>query len=280
MGRQPGHRLTLSIHLSGHPTQSWRRASPDEDYSTQSEVASQDTDIDDVDEGFTQQTQSGETSSAEDFSDTESSSEEGSVDTAPVLGSQEQFDQEVMIYYGGIDDSSLASQFLNLDDEAWPCTDQTMTTESDSLVSSSSSLSSVSAGDTLEWELEPSSLHLFDMAKFETVADFDGGEKISPWPWGDYKYRPPSPQTYLDPEAYFVEDQLNAIKNMLREELTEAMAQEAILDGKKAMKRREREERREEKERRKKRKLEREDNRPITLAFDNQMVRGRTIYNP
>jgi len=279
VGIQSGHRLTLSIHLSGHPTQSRRRASPEEDYSTQSEAASQDTDIDDVDEGFTQ-TQSEETSSAEDFSDTESSSDEGSVDITPVLGSQEQFDEEVMIYYGGIDESSLASQFLNLDDEAWPCTDQMVTTEPDSLVSSSSSLPSVSTGDTLGWELEPSSLHLIDMAKFETVADFDGGEKTSPWPWGDYKYRPPSPQTYLDPEAYFVEDQLTAIKNMLREELTEVMAQEAILDGKKAMKRREREERREERERRKRRKFEREDNRPITLAFDNEMVRGRTIYNP
>lgn len=179
-----------------------------------------------------------------------------------------------MIYYHGIDDSSLASQFLNLDDEAWPCADQMTTSKPDSLASPSSSLSSVSTGDTLEWDLEPTSLHLVDMAKFETVADFDGGEKMSPWPWGDYKYRPPSPKTYLDPEAYFVENQLTAIENMLREQLTEAMAQEAILDGMKAMKRREKE------ERRKRRKLEREDNRPITLAFDNQMVRGRTIYNP
>ena len=234
-------------------------------------------------EGLACQIQPGETDSARYPSDTGSFSGEASIDTIPGLGSQEQFDQEVMIYYHGIDDSSLASQFLNLDDEAWPCTDQMMTAELDSPVSPFSSLSSVSTGDTLGWELEPNSLHLFDMKKFETVTDFDGGKNTTPWPWGDYNYRPPTPLGYLDPGEYAMEYQFAEIEKALREELMEAMAQEAILDGRKAMKRREVRERREERERRerrKRRRVEREDDRPITFAFNNQVVRGRTIYNP
>ena len=272
-GRRSGHRLTLSIYLSGHPTLVQRSVSLDEGYFTQSE----DTHIDDIDDGFTHQTQPEGSGSANHLSDTGFYPSEPSIDTIP--GSQEQFDQEVMIYYNGIDDSSLASQFLNLDDEAWPCTDQIVTPELDSLASPSSSLSSVSTGDTLEWELEQNSLHLVDMQKFETFVDFDGNMKTTPWPWGDYKYQPPTLPSYFDPQECAIEYQLLEIEKMLREQLTETMAEEAILEGKRAMDRKEKRERRERSERRWKMRAEK-DNRPTTLAFDNEVVRGRTIYNP
>ena len=271
--------MTFYIYPSGHPTPSRLRASLDEDYTTQLGAALQDTHTDTVDEGPLRPTQSGST----EYYSYAGSSTETSVDIIPAPGSQEQFDQDVMIYYHGIDDASLASQFLNLDDdEVWPCTDQTVTTKLDSPVSPSSSLSSTSTGDTLEWELEPSSLHLYDMKKFETVIDFDGTVKTTPWPWGDFKYRPPSPPRYLEPEECAMEYQFLEIEKMLREQLTEAMAQEAIRDGRRAMRRRkriERRERRAEKEMRRRKKLEREDDRPIIFAFNNQAIRGRTIYN-
>ena len=117
------------------------------------------------------------------------------------------------------------------------------------------------------------------MKKFETFVDFDGKMKTTPWPWGDYKYRPPTLPTYLNPQECAIECQLLEIEKALREQLTEIMAEEAILEGKRAMERKERRERIEKRERRRKRRAEKDD-RPTTLAFDNELVRGRTIYNP
>jgi len=109
----------------------------------------------------------------------------------------------------------------------------------------------------------------------------DGEKKTTPWPWGNYQYRPPTPPTYFDPEGYVMEFQLAEVDRALREELTEVMAQEAILDGNQGRsettKRRETEDR---KEGKKKRRIEKEYYRPTTVAFNNQVVRGRTIYNP
>ena len=177
-----------------------------------------------------------------------------------------------MIYYQAIDDSSLAAQFLNLDDETTPCTNQITTPELDSPSTPSSSLSSATTGGSLDWELESTSLQFLDMKKFETVTDFDGGEKITPWPWGDYKYRPPTPLEYLDPIEYAMEYQLAEIEKALRDELMEIMTQQAIHEGKKATAGRQR--------RGGKGPAARESGEPTTLAFNGQVVRGRTIYNP
>ena len=65
-----------------------------------------------------------------------------------------------------------------------------------------------------------------------------------------------------------------AIMRMLREELTEAMAEEVIRDGEKAAKLRELKERREKWE------VEREIFHPSLVAFNAQVIRGRIIYNP
>lgn len=271
------HWLTFSTHLSGHPTTPVRRASSGQDYTTQPRAIVRDTHTNHFDERYLLSTQYRETYSTEHRSNTGSSADDAFVDTTPGLASQEQFDQDVMIYYQGIDDSSLAAQFLNLDDEAWPCTDQIATVEPDPLATPSSSLSSVSTEDVPEWELEPSSLQLLDMKKFETVTDFDGEEKSTPWPWGDYVYRPRTPVSYPDPVECVMEYQFAQIEKTLREELMEAMAQEAIRDGMKATKRKEREARRLAKERRR---IGRESCHPTLVAFNNQVIRGRTIYNP
>lgn len=256
------HPLMFCIYLSDHLISPRRRASSNEDYANQH---LQDTPTDSTDGQYHHGTQPGETNPTQYHSST-------------MLESQERFDQEVMVYYHAID-SSLASQFLNLDDETWPCTDQTVTPELGSLTAPSSSLQSVSTEDTPEWDVEPSSFHLFDMKRFETATDLDGGKKTTPWPWGDYKYRPPTPPRYLDPEAYVAEFELAEIEKSLQEKLTETMAQEAILDGvrRTATKRKVEGERR---EKRKKMRVGRGDGQPPTVAFNNQVVRGRTIYNP
>ena len=180
-----------------------------------------------------------------------------------------------MVYYHSIE-ASLVSQFLNLDDDsAWD--DQTATIDdTQSPTTPSSTPAGTVTGDTSGWDLEPTSFHLLDMRKFETVTDFDGEEKAVPWPWGDYKYQPATPQTYLDPEEYLAECQLKEIEGMMREELMEAMAQEAIAAGKET-KRKQRKEGRKGPVKR----VKREDDQPVTstVAFNNQVVRGRTIYN-
>ena len=188
------------------------------------------------------------------------------------LGSQEKFDEEVMIYYHS-NESSLISEFLNLNDETRPCADWMVTDGIDSLATFSSSLpGTVTDGETREWELKPTSIHHFDMKKFEIVTDF-AGEEATPWPWGDYKYRPPTPQRYPDPEEYIMECQLAETMEEFRDDFMEAMAQEAIFDG-------EMEVRRQRRERREGGRVEREDDRPITIAFNGHVIRGRTIYNP
>ena len=192
-------------------------------------------------------------------------------DPVPELGSQERFDEEVMIYYHAVE-PSLVSQFLDLDDEETSVSlDQMVATDIQSPTTSSTSLTDIVMEDIPEWDIEPTSL-LFDMKKFETVTDFDGGEKITPWPWGDYKYRPPTPLEYLDPIEYAMEYQLAEIEKALRDELMDIMTQQAIHEGKKATAGRQR--------RGGKGPAARESNEPTTLAFNGQVVRGRTIYNP
>ena len=177
-----------------------------------------------------------------------------------------------MIYYQAIDDSSLAAEFLNLDDETTPCTDQITTPELDPPSAPSSSPSSTATRDSLDWELESTSLQFLDMKKFETVTDLDSGEKTTPWPWGDYKYRPPTPLGYMDPIEYAMEYQLAEIERTLRDELMEIMTQQAIHEGRKATTQGQ--------GGGGKGFAARDSDEPTTLAFNRQTVRGRTIYNP
>ena len=190
-------------------------------------------------------------------------------DPVPELGSQERFDEEVMIYYHAVE-PSLASQFLNLDDEETSASpDQMVTTDIQSPTTSSTSLTDIVMEDVPEWDIEPTSL-LFDMKKFETVTDLDGGEKTIPWPWVDFKYETPAPLGYLDPEEYAKECQFAEIEEVMREELMEVMVQETILAGKNVTTPKQRKEGKGEKK---------EKGRPSTVAFNNQAVRGRTIYS-
>ena len=272
MDIQSGRWLTFSLYLSEYRTSSRRRISPNKNNITKSEAGPQNTHADIVDKGVVPPTRHKETNS-----DTGSSTDQAPVDTTPVQGSQERFDQDVMIYYQGVDDSSLVSQFLNLDDETcvtWPDFNQTTTLSLNSPMIPSTSFTSIPEGDASGWELEPTSLHMIDMKKFETVPDFGDGEKASPWPWGNYTYRPPTPPRYLEPDECIMELEFAAMERMLREELTETMAEEAIRGGREAAKQREPREKKEEGC------IETERERPSIVAFNHRVVRGRTIYNP
>ena len=256
--------MTVVIYLPGHLTSSPGRVSLDED-GTKLRIVLQDTYTDGVDGGLARPTQPGDTNLAKHHPDAGLSTRGTPIDTAPGQGSQKQFDQEM-------EDAFLISQFMNLDN--WPNTDQTTTPRLDSPGTSSSSSSRIPPAHALEWDLDPSSLHLVDMKKFETFIDADGKEKVSPWPWGNYTYRPRTPPRHLEPEECIMELEFEAIMSMLKEELTEAMAEEAIRDGEKAAKLREL------KERREKWGDERETGHPPLVAFNDRVIRGRTIYNP
>lgn len=281
MGSRCCHQLTFSIRLSVRSARLGRRVSSssrvkghlaredgNEHCIGQPKVVLQDTPTGNADDGHARHVQSGDVGSTEQDPDTVSFTSETPFETIPGLSSQENFDEEVMIYYHELD-SSLASQFLNLDDEASARTDQMVTPDIDTPMTSSSSLSGTTTGDTTEWEFEPTSLHFLDTKKFETVIDLAGGEKTVPWPWGDYKYRPPTPLSYLEPKDYIMEFQLAEMEEVLRDELMESMVQEAILDGE-----------RQRRDVKGKGRDEGEGEKPTTVAFNNQMVRGRTIYNP
>jgi len=174
-----------------------------------------------------------------------------------------------MIYYHVVE-PSLASQFSNLDDQPSACVDQMVAAGATPVPTSSSNLSGTATGNVLEWEAEPASFHLLDMKTLETVTDFDGGDKTVPWPWGDYEYRPSTPPGYVDPEEYAAEYHLSEIEKVLRDELTEIMIQEAILAGEQEVKQR---------EKREGKKAEKGKYQPGTVAFNNQVIRGRTIYS-
>lgn len=164
-----------------------------------------------------------------------------------------------MIYYNVIE-PSLASQFLN-DDPLWGHADQAATT--------------TATGGTPEWDLEPTSLHLLDMERFETVTDFDGDKKANPWPWSDYTYQPCTNSGRLDLDDFVAEWQIKQIEKALWEEMSEIMAQDAILAGEVAeMARKQRGGKTGGKS------APRWGSRPGTIAFNNHVVRGRTIYNP
>lgn len=177
-----------------------------------------------------------------------------------------------MIYY-----QAMVDQFLK-DHETPENIDQMMVDDDIQLpTTSSSTLADGTAGDGMEWDLDPTSFHLLDMNKFETVTDFDGCMKKVPWPWGDQEYRHTAPETYLDPEDYVMEYQCAEMGEVLREEAMEASVQQAILAGEE-MKRMERKGK---KSPRKKAKRETEGEKvrqSSTIAFNNQVVRGRNIY--
>ena len=263
--------LTFSICLLGHLTPSQPRASSsyskrrnpregsDEDYTGQPNTLPQ---YIVTNNGQAQSTNPSGTLTEYHYN-TGPSTDETHIGAIP--GSQEKFDEDVMVYYRAIE-SSLASQFLNLDDQAPTWGDQIVATGTQHPAMPSSSL----VGGAPEQGVEPTSLHLFDMKRFETVTDFDGGEKTVPWPWGGCEYRPPTPLGYLDPEGYVVEHQIAEIEGALRDKLMGVMTQEAILSGEKARRR----------ERREGKMVERKGDKPATVAFNNQAVRGRTIYNP
>lgn len=251
---------------------------PGRNTATKSKTVPRNTQTDIVDEGLIPQTQPEVTKLAEHNPDSGSPTDQTPVDTLPAEGSQERFDEEVMIYYQTAVDPSLGSQFLDFGNETWSTwrsSDQTTTPELDSLMVPSSSSSSVSEGGALGWELEPSSLHQIDMKKFETVPDFGGGETVSPWPWGNYTYRPPTPPRFLEPDECLVEAKFAAMNKKFEERLTEVMAEEAIQGGKKAAKWRELIE-----EETGGWRVEVGSSRPPIIAFNNRAIRGRTIYNP
>jgi len=177
-----------------------------------------------------------------------------------------------MIYYQ-VMEPSLVSQLSSLDDQPSACVDQVVAAGAQPLLTTSSSFSGLATEGVLEREVEPASFHLLDMKRFETVTDFDGGNKTSPWPWGDYEYRPSTPPGFVDPEEYAAEYYLSEIEKVLRDELTEIMVQEAILAGEQEMKQKELKGKREGKD------AERGKYQPGIVVFNNQVVRGRTIYN-
>jgi hypothetical protein len=243
-----GHWLTYFVHLSDYPVSSQPRAPPsylerrivrDDNGDNQQKAVLQDTPTDD----------------------------DARIDAIPGPGNQERFDEEVMIYYKAID-SSLASQFLNLDDQASDCTDQTMTTDTQSPVAPFCTPTCIAMGGALGWRTKPAFRFTTSV---ETVIDLDGGEKTVPWPWGDHTYRPPTPPMCLGPEECAIEYRLMEIEEELREELMEAMAQDAIVAGKRTAIQSQMGE---------KWRAASERGQPAIVAFDNQVVRGRTIYNP
>jgi len=274
--------LTSYTHSLGHTTPSRPRPSTSyakrriaredsgEDYTNELKPAPRDTPTDNVDDGHLQPIQLGDADSAEHCHDTGSFADEAHVDAVPGPGSQEKFDDDIMIYYHVVE-PSLASQFLNLDDKPSACVDQMVAVGADPLLTSSGDLTGIAMGDVLEFEAEPSSLQLLDMKRFETVTDFDGSDKMVSWPWGDYQYRPSTPPGHIDYEEYVAEYELAEIEEFLREELSEIMVEHAIRLREQGMALR--------KEKREGKRVERGERQTGTIAFDNRVVHGRTIYN-
>ena len=169
---------------------------------------------------------------------------------------------------------SFTSEYSNLDFEDLTFVNHTVEAESNSSpISTDSSSSPASMVDDVEisWKIELTSLSLLDATKFEIGIDANGVETRSPWPWGDYTYRPPSPPRYLDFEQYAQECWLTKIKEKLRARVSERFAEKAICSDEEAET-----ERRGEKEKGKE--VERDSSTDI-VAF-SQVIRGRTIYNP
>lgn len=205
------------------------------------------------------------------------SDDEETANLTPEELSQLQFDQDVMVYYRSVD-SALASEFLNPDalNEDLPCIYQVTTDGSQSPASSSAtspSLGTPAEADIAQFSNRPLDSSLLDGGDFDAFPIFGNTKNTAGWPWGDFTYRPRTPEQYLDPVEYLMEDQLREEEAIAREELSELMLQQAIRDGVRETRREERPERR---ERRKRVKIDH----PTTRAFNNQVIRGRTIYNP
>ena len=169
---------------------------------------------------------------------------------------------------------SFASKYLNLDYEISAISNQAVGAETgfpSTSSDSSASTTSTIGDEEMRWEVEPTSLSLLDATKFGNEMDVNGDDTRNLWPWGDYTYRPPTPQRYLDPEEYAREYQLMKIEEKLRDRLMERFAEDAIQAGKKAKV----------EKRRETGKGKEVDTEPPThiIAF-SQVIRGRTIYNP
>ncbi|KAF9789564.1 hypothetical protein BJ322DRAFT_543414 [Thelephora terrestris] len=212
---------------------------------------------------------------------------------------QLQFYEDVMVYYRPID-SSLASEFLNHDtldedSEDSPDNDYTMTDDLSPASSSGTSLGTPAEDGTVRLD-RPLDSPSFDKENFGTFPDYgSAGMDTASWPWGDHTYRPPTPKDILDPKVCYREGKYEGI---VREELSELMAEEAIRDGDRIAKRKEREEMMERKEKkarmetkegkregkekkegRRERKDKAKTGQPAIMAFNAQAIRGRTIYN-
>jgi hypothetical protein len=85
---------------------------------------------------------------------------------------------------------------------------------------------------------------------------------------------------YSDPEEYLIEDQLREIEEIIREELAEVMAEEAIEAGNQGVTPNKKKPSKESKKRREGKKDRRERAQPYAFAFNNHPVHGRTIHNP
>ena len=175
-----------------------------------------------------------------------------------------------------IDDEGMdfASKYLNLDHDTSPLADHTVEAGASfppAFSDSSASFAGTPGDVGMQWGFEPNSLSLLDATKFEIEVGADGVEMRSPWPWGNYTYRPFGRPRYIDPEEYIQKYELMKAEEKLRARLTELFAEEAVRAGKKPKVERRR-------ERKESEAIEKETPMPI-IAF-SQVVRGRTIYNP
>lgn len=100
------------------------------------------------------------------------------------------------------------------------------------------------------------------------------------WPWGNTMYQPKPTVEYKEPADLASDYQLDDLLVVMREQLTEVIAEEAINAGRKAIKRQKREAKEAQKRAQMGVEAVKEDESPFTMAFDNEIVRGRTIYNP
>ena len=180
-----------------------------------------------------------------------------------------------MIYYNSLE-SSLLSQF------AGSSTDDNDRTSTYSMAPDflGFSPSPESTNLTIPTEDEHSWLSGPNAPTIGTWPNFAAVKDVGNWPWGGFTYQPEPIVEYKEPEDMVLDYELEGIQELMREELTEIIANEAIRAGRKEMERQKKEARKARRRARKTRVTRDVDDRPSTTAFDNQAVRGRTIYNP
>ena len=114
--------------------------------------------------------------------------------------------------------------------DSWPSTDQTTTPGLDSSGMPSGSSSRVPPAHSLEWDLDPSSLHLVDMKKFETITDSDGEETV-PRGRGVVTHTHTYPSETLGARGAHYGAGIRGDHEDAEGGLTEAVAEEAIREG-------------------------------------------------